>query len=68
MVGNYLSHSVVNGTRFVHIVCVRYYNFTHDFHTKPCEKIRCVRHGSRDITVCDVLPGTYGDAIMELIL
>ena len=27
-----------------------------------------MRHGSHDITACDVLPGTYGDAIMELIL
>ena len=29
---------VVYGTLFVHVVCVRYYNVTHDFRTKPCEK------------------------------
>ena len=37
-VGNYLSHYVVYGTWFIHVVCVRYYNVTHDLRTKPCEK------------------------------
>ena len=27
-----------------------------------------MRYGSHDITICDVLPYTYGDAIIELIL
>ena len=29
---------VVYGTLFIHVVCVRYYNVTHDYRTKPCEK------------------------------